>query len=105
MYFTLQSLNLMKENFPIKKIEVEEMKKIKSELKFCIYCMEEHEVDIVEMKDTEIFKDEEVNFKGTYQYCPIEDELLETEEIMRSNDLAMKDAYRKKMNLIHLKKS
>lgn len=76
------------------------MKKIKSELKFCIYCMEEHEVELVEIKDTEIFKDEEVNFKGTYQYCPIEDELLETEEMMRSNDLAMKDAYRKKMNLL-----
>ncbi len=76
------------------------MKKIKSELKFCIYCMEEHEVDIVEMADTEIFKDEEVTFNGIYQYCPIEDELLETEEMMRANSLAMKDAYREKMHLL-----
>lgn len=76
------------------------MKKIRSELKFCIYCMEEHEVDIVEMADTEIFKEEEVSFDAIYQYCPIEDELLETEEMMRINSLAMKDAYREKMNLL-----
>lgn len=76
------------------------MKKIKSELKFCIHCMEEHEVDIVKIKDSEIFKDEEVNFDAIYQYCPMEDELLETEEMMRINSLAMKDAYREKMNLL-----
>lgn len=75
-------------------LEVKEMKKIKSELKFCIPCMEEHEVDIVEMAETEIFKDEEVSFDAIYQYCPIEDELIETEEMIRANNLAMKEAYR-----------
>lgn len=70
------------------------MKKIKSELKFCIHCMEEHEVDIVEVAETEIFKGRKVKFKAIYQYCPIEDELLETEEMMRVNSLAMKKAYR-----------
>lgn len=67
--------------------------------------MEEHEVDIVEMADAEIFKDEEVSFNAIYQYCPIEDELLETEEMMRVNILAMKDAYRKKMNLLTSKEN
>lgn len=76
------------------------MKKIKSEKKLCLICMEEHEVDIVEIIDTEIFKGEEVDFKAIYEYCPIGDELLETEEMIRSNSLAMKDAYRKKMNLL-----
>ena len=52
------------------------------------------EVDIVEIEDTEIFKDEEISFIGTYQYCPIEDKLLETEEIMRNNSLAIRGIYR-----------
>lgn len=76
------------------------MKKIRSELRFCIHCMEEHEVDIVEMTDTEIFKDEEVTFNGIYQHCTIEDELVQTEEMMRANNLALKDAYRGKKSLL-----
>ena len=56
-------------------------------------------MEIVEMRDSEIFKGEEVVFNAIYQYCPIEDELLETEEMMRSNNLAMKNTYRAKMNL------
>lgn len=90
----------MNRTFLIEKIEVNKMKKIKSEKKLCMICMEEHEVDIVEMIDTEIFKDEEVTFKATYEYCSIGDELLETEEMIRANSLAMKDAYREKMHLL-----
>lgn len=69
------------------------MKKIKSEKKLCLICMEEHEVDIVEIIETEIFKDERVTFKATYEYCFAGDELLETEEMIRANSMAMKDAY------------
>lgn len=60
--------------------------------------MEEHEVEIVEMMDAVIFKDEKVTFKGTYQYCPIEDELLETEDMLRANGLAMRNAYKEKID-------
>ena len=74
------------------------MKKINSELKFCIQCMEEHEVDIVEVADAETYKGEEVSFNAIYQYCSAEDGLLVTEEMIRANDLAMKDAYREKIN-------
>ena len=70
------------------------MKKIKSEKRLCLICMEEHEVDIVEIIDTEVFKDKKVNFKAVYQYCPIGDEFIETEEMIRLNSLAMKDAYK-----------
>ena len=35
------------------------MKKIKSEKKLCLVCMEEHFVDTVEVVDSEIFKDME----------------------------------------------
>lgn len=62
--------------------------------------MEEHEVDTVEIIETEIFKEEEVSFKAIYEYCPIGDELLEKEEMIRSNSLAMKDAYREKKKVI-----
>ena len=60
--------------------------------------MEEHEVDIVEVADAEIYKGVEVSFNAIYQYCSAEDGFLETEEMIRANALAMKDAYREKMN-------
>ena len=72
------------------------MKKIKSEKKLCLICMEEHEVNLVEVLDTEIFKGEEVSFTATYEYCSNADEYLETEEMIRTNNLAMKNAYRVK---------
>lgn len=62
--------------------------------------MKEHEVDTVEVLDTEIFKGEEVSFISTYELCADADEYLESEEMIRANSLAMKDAYRKKMGLL-----
>lgn len=76
------------------------MKTIKSETKLCLVCMEEHEVHTVEVIDHEIFKGEEVSFSSTYEYCSDTDELLETEEMIKRNSLAMKDAYRKKAGLL-----
>jgi hypothetical protein len=72
------------------------MKKIKSEKKLCLICMEEHEVDTVEVLDNEVFKNEEVSFTATYEYCSNADEYLETEDMIKTNSLSMKDAYRKK---------
>ena len=72
------------------------MKKIKSEEKLCLICMTEHYVDTVEVIKTEVFKDEEVSFIATYEYCFLTDEYLETEEMIKENSLVMKDAYRKK---------
>ncbi len=76
------------------------MKKIKSEKKLCLICIEEHEVDTVEIVDHEIFKGEEVSYTSTYEYCSNADELLETEEMVKTNSLTMKDAYRKKVGLL-----
>ena len=84
----------------MERIGVKDMKKIKSERKLCLICMTEHEVEIVEIIETEIFKNEEVTFRATYEYCSIGDELLETEEMIRANSLAMKDAYREKKGLL-----
>ncbi len=76
------------------------MRKIGSEKKLCLICMEEHEVDIIAVVDDETFKGEEVSFPATYEYCPDADECLETEEMIKVNSLAMKDAYREKVGLL-----
>ena len=76
------------------------MNKIKSEKRLCLICMEEHEVDTVEVMETEVFKDEEVSFIATYEYCSNADEYLEIEEMIKANSLAMKDAYREKAGLL-----
>ena len=62
--------------------------------------MEEHEVDTVEVTETEIFKNEDVSFTATYEYCSNTDEYLETEEMIKANSLSMKDAYRGKVGLL-----
>ena len=72
-------------SFHIRKIKVIRMKKIKSEKKLCLVCMEEHDVDTVEIIDNEIFKDEEVTFSAVYEYCSNGEEYLETEEMIRVN--------------------
>ena len=76
------------------------MKKLKSEKKLCLVCMEEHDVDTVEIIENEIFKDEEVTFSSIYEYCSNGEEYLETEEMIRVNSLSMKDAYRRKVGLL-----
>lgn len=76
------------------------MKDIKIEAKLCLICMEEHEVKTVEVKDEEIYKGLEVDFDALYEYCSHADEFLETEEMIKTNSLSMKDAYRKKVGLL-----
>jgi len=90
----------MNQIFLIDKIEVKIMNRIKSEKKLCLICMEVHEVETVEIIETEIFKDEKISFTATYEYCSVADEYLETEEMIKANSLAMKDAYRKKTGLL-----
>ncbi len=55
--------------------------------------MTEHWVDIVEIKEIEIFKGIEIKFIATYQYCAITDDLLETEEMIKKNFTAMEKKY------------
>ena len=62
--------------------------------------MEEHYVQTVILKDTEEFKGEEVSFDATYEFCNRADEYLETEDMIKANSLAMKDAYRDKVGQI-----
>lgn len=76
------------------------MRTIKKESKLCLICMEEHEVETIIQNDVERFKEEEVSFEAVYEYCSHADELLETEEMICTNSLSMKDAYRKKVGLL-----
>lgn len=76
------------------------MEEIKVEKKLCILCMEEHGIRTVKMSETEEFKGTSVEFEAVYEYCDQTDELLETEEYIKSNSLAMKDAYRRKVGLL-----
>jgi len=79
---------------------MKKMRTIKSEKKLCLICMEEHEVHTVILADNEEFKGEEVSFDATYEYCTHSDEYLETEDMIKANSLAMKDAYREKSGLL-----
>ena len=76
------------------------MRTIKKEIRQCATCMNEHEVAIVEVEEAGTFKGESVMFHAMYEYCVDADEYSETEELMRSNSLAQKDAYRKQVGLL-----
>ena len=76
------------------------MKILKTESKQCISCMEEHDVEIVEAEESGTFKGEKVDFIAIYEFCPNSEEYSETEEMMRSNSSAQKDAYRSKVGLL-----
>lgn len=62
--------------------------------------METHDVCEVEVVEKNIFKNEEVEYVATYEYCSNTDEYSETEEMIKKNDLSFKDAYRKKVGLL-----
>lgn len=76
------------------------MKILKSEVKLCLSCMEEHKVDVVEVVEHERFKGVDVDFVAIYEYCSDADEFLANEEMIRANNLAVKDAYREKTGLL-----
>ena len=66
----------------------------------CASCMEDHEVQVIEVEESGTFKGERVSFIAVYEYCSNTEEYSETEEMMRINSLAQKDAYRSKVGLL-----
>lgn len=76
------------------------MKILKSEHRLCLSCMEEHDVDTVEVIEQEAYKGVDLEFTATYEYCSNTDGYLETEDMIRANSLALKDAYRRKVGLL-----
>jgi putative zinc finger/helix-turn-helix YgiT family protein len=76
------------------------MKVIRTEKRLCTCCMEEHDVSIVQVDETNIFKDTSVEYVAEYYYCELSEELYMDEKMISINDIKMKDAYRKKVNLL-----
>ncbi len=76
------------------------MKVLKTEMMKCASCMEDHEVQVIEVEESGTFKGERVSFIAVYEYCSNTEEYSETEEMMRINSLAQKDAYRSKVGLL-----
>lgn len=61
--------------------------------KLCLCCMEEHEVNFVEVEETNTFKGEKLNYKARYEYCDKADEYVSNEDMIEYNDLSMKNEY------------
>ncbi|MBM4236252.1 MAG: DUF4065 domain-containing protein [Firmicutes bacterium] len=76
------------------------MKTVSSSVELCVSCMEKHKVDVVQIEEHETYKNKEVGFIATYEYCSNTKELFETENMIRANSLAMKDAYRGEVGLL-----
>src|SRR5690554_2085668 len=86
--------------FLIGKTEASKMNILNSKHRLCLSCMKEHTVDIIETEEQVTFKGVKVKFNATYEYCANTDEYLETEDMIRSNNLGIKDAYRVKVGLL-----
>jgi hypothetical protein len=76
---------------------------LKAETKLCFSCMEEHVVQEVTVSEENIFNGKIVHYNAIYEYCSKADEYTQTEDMIRNNDVAFKDAYKKQMNLINKK--
>ena len=72
----------------------------KTKKTICPFCLEEHELDVKVETETTVFKGETVAYDAETLYCSVCDEYFEDEDIMNSNDIRMKDAYREKIGLL-----
>ncbi|OGO81002.1 MAG: hypothetical protein A2Y21_04680, partial [Clostridiales bacterium GWC2_40_7] len=76
------------------------MKVLGQEKKLCSSCMEEHEVQYVEIMEENIFRGVLVQYPARYEYCPNTEELTTYDETLDTNDISFKNAYRAKMGLL-----
>lgn len=74
------------------------MEVLKAQNKLCLSCMEEHEVQEVAVPEENIYNGKLVNYIAIYEYCNYAEEYTQTEEMIRKNNIAFKDAYKKQMN-------
>ena len=68
--------------------------------RLCECCMEEHDVQIVNVRESTVFKGIAVEFDAEYYYCVRAQETYEDEEMMSRNDINMKNAYRRAVGLL-----
>ena len=74
------------------------MKVMEIKKEFCISCMEVHDVKVVEIIEEEFYKEVKVRFPAIYKYCDNTGELIEDEEMIRNNILAMKSSYKEALS-------
>lgn len=65
----------------------------------CLCCMERHAVRKIKVEEHNTFMGLPVKYNAEYFYCDKADETYADEEQISSNDIAMKNAYRKQVNL------
>lgn len=70
------------------------------EIELCPCCMEKHDTQIITVKENNIFKGVAVEYNAEYFYCEKADEAYADERQISSNDIAMKNAYRKKVGFL-----
>ena len=75
------------------------MKKLGSEVKYCILCKEVHEVDIVESIDCIEYKGEEIMFNAIYEYCRKSHRYMENSDMVRKNRISKEKALERKHQL------
>lgn len=66
----------------------------------CPCCMQEHDVHSVSVLEQNTFKNVPIEYTAEYFYCDQTDEVYADELQMSSNDIAMKNAYRRKTGLL-----
>ena len=77
-----------------------QMNIIRTEKRLCTSCMEKHAVAEVLLQEHTTYKGNTIEYQVHSFYCDNTDELYVDEEQMSENDIALKDAYRKKMGLL-----
>ena len=66
------------------------MKIIDRIMKTCLICMNEHEILIVRVHESTVFKGITVEYDAVYEYCDDYNEFNSTEEMISLNDIAVK---------------
>ena len=66
----------------------------------CPCCMEEHKVQTISTVEHTVFKSVPVDYSAEYCFCDRANEAYANEQQISSNDISMKNAYRKKMGLL-----
>lgn len=64
----------------------------------CPCCMEFHNAQIRKLSESNTYQGQEISYTAEYTYCPAADEYYATEQQLRTNDIAMKNAYRISLN-------
>lgn len=73
---------------------------LKTEHRLCTCCMEEHEVKVVKVIEATTFKGIKINYPAIYNYCDLAEEFYSSEDMLNTNNINMKNAYRKSMGLL-----